>query len=119
MAKQKLDKGTHYEPRKTEQRSYFLPPGLGDAFKTFNNGNASTGARGAFVAWMALDEFSDVRERAINAAQNMKLPDAVEFVKRLLIDAVGQKALRDWSRSLPETERAKLLAQALSGRAKP
>ncbi len=112
MPKQKTDKGTHYEPRKTEQRSYFLPPGLGDAFKDFVNGNASTGARGAFITFMALRKFPEVRERAIRAAQQMNIPDAVDEIEKLLVDAVGHKAIEEWSRSLPESERAKLLAEA-------
>jgi hypothetical protein len=112
MTKQKTDKGTHFEPRKTEQRSYFLPPGLGDAFKDFVNGNASTGARGAFIAFMALRKFPEVRERAIRAAQQMDVPDAVDEIEKAIIDAVGLKAIEEWSRSLPEGERARLLGQA-------
>jgi hypothetical protein len=112
MLKQKTDKGTHFEPRKTQQRSYFLPPGLGDAFKDFVNGNASTGARGAFIAFMALRKFPEVREQAIRAAQEMDIPNAVDEIEKLLVDAVGLKAIEEWSRSLPETERARLLAEA-------
>jgi hypothetical protein len=115
MAK-KVDKGTHYEPRKTEQRAYWLPPGLGDAFKDFVNGNASTGARGAFVVFMALRKFPNVRERAIRAAQHMDIPKAVDEVEKVLIDAVGLKAIEEWSRSLPDAERVKLLAEARKAR---
>lgn len=112
MAKQKTDKGTHYEPRRTQQRSYFLPRGLGDAFKDFANGNPSTSARGALIAFMALRKFPEVRERAIRAAQQMNIPDAVDEIEKALIDAVGLKAIEEWSRSLPEGERAKLLVEA-------
>src|SRR4030042_5499692 len=108
----KVDKGTHYEPPKNQQRSYILTPGLGDAFKDFVNGNASTGARGAFIVFMALRKFPDVRERAIRAAQHMDISKAVDEVEKLLIDAVGLKAIEEGSRSLPESERAKLLAEA-------
>ncbi len=124
MKQQTPDKGTHYSPRETEQRSYFLPPGEGEVFKTFNNGNASTGMRGAQLVWMALYHFPDLREKAIRAAQNFdwttvdtellpqQMPAVVREFEKLLIEAVGNKAIEDWTKSLPEPERAKLLAEA-------
>lgn len=109
---QKKDKGTRYTPREREQRSYFLTPGLGDFFRDFNNGNASTGARGAFILWMACRKFPDLRERAVRAADQMEFKDAVETVEKLLIEEVGLHAFREWAKALPEGERAKILAQA-------
>jgi hypothetical protein len=109
---EKPDKGTHFEPSKTEQRSYFLPVGLGDAFKDFNLGNASTGIRGAMIIYMALDDFSSLREAASRAAMNLEISAAVEKIKSSLIEEVGLRALHEWAKSLPEGERAKILAEA-------
>jgi hypothetical protein len=110
MAKSK-GKGTSYSPRETEQRSYFLPPGLGDAFKEFNNGNASTGARGAFVLFMACRKFPELREQAISAAEHMGVRDAVDLIEKKLTEEITTQAIHEWARSLPEAEKAKLLAQ--------
>lgn len=111
MAKQRTDKGTHYEPRKTEQRSYFLPPGLGDAFKDFCNGNASTGIRGAMVLFMACRTFPDLRERAIRAAERMEVAAAVEEIESQFIDVARRKAFDDIVQSLPAAEKAKLVTE--------
>ena len=112
MAKEKIEKGTHYEPRKTEQRSYFLPLGLGDAFKESNHGNGSTGARGAFLLWMACEEFPALRDAAIRAAENLPIADAKQKIRDMLVEEVGLKAINEWVRSLPETKRARILARA-------
>jgi hypothetical protein len=110
MARSNVDKGTHYQPSETEQRSYYLPRGLGDSFKQFCNGNASTGIRGAIVVFMALDDMAGLREEAIRAAEKMPIAAARDKIKRMLIEEVGLKALQEWAKSLPEGERAKILA---------
>lgn len=106
----KKEKGTHYSPRDTEQRSYYLPPGLGDAFKDFCLGNAGVGARGALILFMACRKFPDLRERAIRAADQMEIEEAVNVVEEALIEAVGNAAIRRWAESLPKCEKAKILA---------
>lgn len=107
------DKGTQYTPRETEQRSYFLPPGLGDIFKDFCMGNASTGARGALILFMACRKFPDLRERAINAAKQMEIPAAVDTVEAELIQIIGRKLIEDYVESLPKAEKARIMAEIL------
>jgi hypothetical protein len=111
MTREKTGKGTHYEPSKMEQRSYYLPLGLGDAFKEFCNGNASTGARGAFILFMACRGFPDLRERAIRAGEQMEIPAAIDEIEKRLADAVEVKLIEQWALSLPQGERAKVLAE--------
>jgi len=109
---QSTGKGTRYTPKETEQRSYFLPPGLGDFFKDVCNGNPSTGIRGAMIIYAACRRFSDLRERAIRAANQMDFKEAVDLIEKELMEAVPRRYLQDYIESLPKAEQAKLLAQA-------
>lgn len=110
----KAEKGTQFEPKQTQQRSYFLPPGLGDFYRDVCNGNPSTGIRGAMIIDAALADagFAHLRDAAVRAAANMDFPKATEKIKAMLIEEVGLRTLYDWLKDLPEGERAKLLAEA-------
>jgi len=112
----KTGKGTKYTPKDTEQRSYFLPPGLGDMFRRFcanAHGGASAGARGALVLFMACDEYPSLRERAIRAADQLEPRAAVADLKEKLLDVFGEALMRQHLQSLSQKERNALLREAL------
>jgi len=109
-------KGTQYTPREQEQRSYFLPPGLGDLFRDFctaGHGAASAGARGALVLFMACENFPALRERAVRAADQYEPRAAVDTVKELLLETFGEELMKRYIQSLPAKEKAKLMKEAL------
>lgn len=112
----KASKGTKYTPKDTEQRSYFLPPGLGDLFRQFcssNHGGASAGARGALVLFMAMDDYPALRERAIRAADQLQPKAAVADLKAKLLDVFGEALMRRHIQSLSQREKDALLKQSL------
>ena len=143
MTKQtKPDKGTEYTESDSEQRSYFLPKGMGDLFKASCQGNASAGARGAFLLSMAAEDFPTLREKAVKAAEYScpsratidrikdllyqevagKLIEAVRNpqglspnmmkIRERLMDEVSRTVIAEYVRTLPESEQAKLMAEA-------
>lgn len=107
---------TKYKPKETEQRSYFLPPGLGDAFRDFcvgTRGSASAGAAGAFVLFMACEEFPGLRDRAIRAAGQMEPQEAVRTVKDRMLETFADAVILQYVQTLPTAERGKLLREAV------
>jgi hypothetical protein len=114
-------KGTQYTPRNQEQRSYFLPPGLGDLFRDFGTagrGSASANARGAMVLFMACEDFPALRERAVRAADQLEPRAAVEDVKARLLETFGEELMKQYIQSLPNAEKGKLMKKALDQRAR-
>ena len=117
--KQRPKKGTEYTPRDTEQRSYFLPPGLGDTFRDFctaGHGGASAGARGALVLFMACEDFPALREKAVRAADRLDPKAAIKEIKAALLDILGQELMYQYIQSLPPKEKTSLMKEALDKR---
>ncbi len=102
---------THYTPRDTEQRSYFLPPQLADAFRVFWHQSPSDGVRGAIILFMACRQMPDLREEAIRVAQTLPVKQAIEKIERELPAAVTNAQIARHVQSMSQAERLKLLAQ--------
>ena len=109
-------KGTRYTPREQEQRSYYLPPGLGDLFRDFGTtarGGASANARGALVLFMACEDFPALRERAVRVAEQLQPRAAVKDVKAHLLEIFGEELMKQYIQTLPNAEKRKLMKKAL------
>lgn len=104
---------TKYLEPKTEQRSYFMPKGMGDAFKDSCHGNASTGAQGALALWMAMEDYPSLREAAIRLAQTRELPAAVRELKERVIEIFTNDLIAGYIQELPAAKRAALVKEAL------
>jgi hypothetical protein len=107
--KAKTDKGTHYSPREDEQRSYFLPRGLGDTFKKFCHGRASVAMPAAMIMYMASE--ANLREKVIRAVNTLTVREAITVVRTEMEKAFTDARIQKYVDSLPEDEKVKVLAR--------